>query len=71
MYVFSILTIINNIILSLGLILSYVNFPSDTDITIRILPCNMPTAKAISFKKMDLTKQIFLVRGFIITLPYI
>ena len=33
-YVFSILAIINNIILSLGLILSYVNFPSDTDITL-------------------------------------
>ena len=62
MYVFSILTIINNIILSLGLILSYVIFPLDTDIT---------TAKSISFKKMDLTKQIFFVRGFIITLPYI
>ena len=51
MYVFSILTIINNIILSLGLILSYVNFPSDTE-------------KSISFKKMDSTKQIFLKEGF-------
>ena len=55
MCVFSIFTNINNRILSLGLILSYVNFPSDTDIT-----RNMPTVKSISSNKMDLTKQIFL-----------
>ena len=58
MYVFSILTIINNIILSLGLILVLCKFP---------FRYNMPTAKSISVKKMDLTKQIILVRGFIIT----